>query len=210
MATQTKSLAKRAPAIASLPPKSNAAAESASVIAHAPIDVRSTSLAILAGLGIIFFLQWARPVLIPITASVMLSYALTPIVRWMQKRLRIPKAIGAAVALGTILIGLGYGLNALQPQALNVLDILPRAAQKLTAALRGDPRDRTSAVDKLKRAATEIEQAANAAAGSTTVALPSVAVTKPAPSVDSINFRDYIFMGTASVMAGAGQFIVVI
>jgi predicted PurR-regulated permease PerM len=177
---------------------------------HYAVQVRGTSLTVLTCLGMVVFFQWARPVLIPVTAAVMLSYALTPIVRWQQKRLRLPKAIGAAVILGAVLLALGYGVSALQPQALNVLDILPRGVHKLVLALRGDPRAEPGAVDKLKKAASEIEQAANAAANGspTTIAVP---VTK-APPADhaAINLRDYVFMGTASVIAAGGQFLMVI
>src|SRR4249920_483280 len=79
-------------------------------VARLPIDVRSTSLAILAALGMVFFIKWASPVLIPIATAIVLSYALTPIVRWIDRRLKVPKVVGAAVTLGGIMLALGYGL----------------------------------------------------------------------------------------------------
>src|SRR5664279_2917282 len=91
------------------------------------VKVRSTALTIMAAIAIVFFVQWARPVLIPITAAVMLSYALTPMVTWLQRRLKIHKAIGAAITLGLVLVVLGFGLRALQPQAIDLLDIVPKA-----------------------------------------------------------------------------------
>ena len=62
-------------------------------VAQLPIDVRSTSLAVLAVLGMVFFIKWARPVLIPIVTAIVLSYALTPIVRWIDRRLKVPKVV---------------------------------------------------------------------------------------------------------------------
>ncbi len=174
-----------------------------------PVDVRSASLAILAALGMVFFVRWASPVLIPIVTAMVFSYALTPVVRWIEKRLRVPKVVGAALTIGLILLAIGYGLAVLQPQALDVLDIVPRAVQKLTRALRGSPNDATSAVDKMKKAATELERAANEATKSSP---PSPALSPPAPvSADSnFKFNDYMLMGTASVITGAGQFFVVV
>lgn len=178
-------------------------------VARAPIDVRGTSLAILAGLGVVFFLKWASPVLIPITTAVILSYALTPIVRWFHKRVRLPKIVGAAITLGVILLALGYGLATLQPQVLDVLDIVPRAMQKFTAAVRGNPRDSTSAVDKVKKAAKEIERAANEVTAPSPPT-PALAPAKLPSTAAAFNLSEYVLMGTASAVTGAGQFFVVI
>jgi predicted PurR-regulated permease PerM len=174
---------------------------------HAPTDIRSTALAILAALAMIFFVKWASPVLIPIVTAIVLSYALTPVVRWIDRRLRVPKAVGAALVLGTILLALGYGITVLQPQALDVLDIVPRAVQKLSRALHASPSDAPSAVDKMKKAATEIQKAANEAAAAVPLPAPAPAKTPPAAN---LNFSEYMLMGTASVIAGAGQFFVVV
>jgi len=179
-------------------------------IFHAPIDVRSTSLVVLACLAILYFIYWARPVLIPITTAVMLSYALTPVVRWMEKRLKLHKVIGAALTIVTILVLLAFGARALQPQLLNVLDAVPQAAQKLAQSLRTKPSEEPGAVEKLKKAATEIEQAANTAAATTPPG--SVSTPKPAPKAEPppmINLPQYLVMGTASLVEAAGQFVVV-
>src|SRR6266568_8557613 len=61
-----------------------------------PLGVRITSIGVLALIAVIVFLHWAQGVLIPITLAIMLSYALTPVVGWLKKRARLPKAAGAA------------------------------------------------------------------------------------------------------------------
>ena len=60
-----------------------------------PISIRSLSLAIIALLAGLFMLHWARAVFIPFMLGLILSYALSPIVNWMESR-RIPRALGAA------------------------------------------------------------------------------------------------------------------
>ena len=171
-----------------------------------PIDVRSTSLALLAFIGTVVFVRWAQEVLIPITFSVLMSYALTPVVEWLSKTARLPKAIGAAVTLAIILGGLGMGLHSLQPEALDILDLVPRATQKMNVVLRSNSRVPTDAGSKLEKAATELEKAANAA--------PSSASTTAAPAksadVPAFRVRDYVLMGTVSVAAAIGQLVVIV
>src|SRR5512140_3148500 len=75
------------------------------------INVRSTSLAVLALIAVIGLLYSARAVFIPIAIAVLVSYALTPVVDWLERRARLPKAVGAGVTLTLILVGLGWGLE---------------------------------------------------------------------------------------------------
>ena len=124
----------------------------------APIDIRSTSLALIALIALIGFLHWSRAVLIPITFAVLLSYALTPIVEWLKKSAKLHKALGAALTLIAIVGVLGIGLASLQPKALNILDILPRATEKFRKAMVSNSRTTPGAVDKIQKAATEIEK----------------------------------------------------
>ena len=133
-------------------------------VLQSPINIRSTSLAVLALLAVIGFLFLARAVFIPITIAVLASYALTPVVDWLKRRARLPKVLGAGLTLALILVGLGLGLESLQPQALAVLDIVPNAAQKFGTALRSSALGPPGAVEKMKKAASEIEKAASAAA----------------------------------------------
>src|SRR4029453_6377174 len=119
-----------------LPDDVSPPAESPPISLAMPINVRSTSLAVLAFIALIVFLRWAQDVLIPITFAVLFSYALTPVVDWLRRNAKLHKAIGAALTLMLILGGLGIGLNSLQPEALNILDLVPRATQKISIALR--------------------------------------------------------------------------
>ena len=89
----------------------------------APLDVRSVALAALAVIAVIFTLHWAKAVLIPIALAVFLSYLLTPAVSWLRRRARFPAMLAAALALAVVAVGIGAGAAALQPQALELLDL---------------------------------------------------------------------------------------
>jgi len=80
--------------------------EPAPLMLRTPVDVYSFSLALLTVLAVIFVLHWASAVFIPLMLGVSISYALSPLVNLMQK-LRIPRAIGAAVLLLVIVRGIG-------------------------------------------------------------------------------------------------------
>ena len=177
-----------------------------------PVNVRSTSLAILALIATIGLLLVARAVFIPITVAVLASYALTPIVDWLKNSVKLPKPVGAGVTLALILVGLGFGLESLQPQAVQILDIVPRATQKFSTALRRSALGPPGAVEKIQKAASELERAAAAAATTPSVApltAPLADDRRPAEAA-AFNVWDYVVMGTASAIAGAGQFVVVV
>jgi predicted PurR-regulated permease PerM len=190
-----------------------ASGEPTPTVSHMRVMVRSNSTVVIAFIAVVVFLQWAQAVLIPITLSVFLSYALTPIVNWLKRHAKLPKAVGAAATLLVILGAVGWGLNSLQPEALDVLDIVPRATQKFSLAMRGNPRDPAGAVEKMKKAASEIEKAANSATTTTTTTTatrPAAAQPQTASDASSFKVRDYVLMGTASFIAGMGQLVVVI
>ena len=187
----------------------------ARTISHASIMVRSNAIVVLALIAVVVFLHWAQAVMIPITLSVFLSYALKPIVNWLQRKAKLPKVVGAAATLAVILGTVGWTLNSLQPEALDVLDIVPRATEKFSIAMRGNPREPEGAVEKMKKAATEIEKAANTATTTTTTTTttPRIATQLPvrsAPDAPTFRVRDYVLMGTASFIVGMGQLVVVI
>lgn len=165
------------------------------------------SIGLMAVLASVVFLHWAQAVFIPIALSVMLSYALTPVVNWLRKKMGLHKAVGAALTLIVLAGLLGIGIVSLRPQALEILDNIPRATQKLSEGLRVNPKKSESAVAKIQKAATEIENVANAAA-----TVPAASGVKPKPSADTPPFkiRDYILVGTVGLATGIGQLIVVV
>lgn len=169
--------------------------------------MRSTPLSIIAFLALIVFLHWAQAVFVPIVFAVLLSYALTPIVTWLKKNAKLHKAVGAAITLTLLLGGIGIGLSSLQPEALDILDLVPRATAKFSAALRSSGGTAPGAVSKIQKAASEIEKAATAAASSTPP--PVVAPTKPSTDA-TLKIRDYLLTGTVGLATGVGQLIVVV
>src|SRR5438105_2441997 len=87
--------------------------ESTAPAVRSPIDIRSAALTIIAVLGVVVVLQYAQPVVIPIVLGVLISYALDPLVSWLE-RFRVPRGISAALLLLAMVVGGGalvYGLR---------------------------------------------------------------------------------------------------
>lgn len=175
------------------------------VLLHMPVDVRSVALAVLAALAVVFALHWAKAVFVPLMLSLLLTYALAPLVDWLE-RWRISRWIGAAV----ILLGLGAGAGwtgySLSGSASELLDTLPVAAQKLRMAVRSGRSADPSALDTVQKAAAQLEQAAeeNSAKVAARKGVARVVIERPA-----FNVRDYLWSGTVGLIAAAGQFTLV-
>lgn len=171
-----------------------------------PVDVRSASLAVLATLASLFALHVASAVFVPLLLGVTLSYALSPLVDRME-RLRLPRALGAAVLMAAIGGGLVWTAVAMSDDAIALIESLPAATQKVREAVHAQ-RGRETAIDKVQRAAADLEQAAQEGA----------VVRPPAPrgvtrvSIERARFdiKDYLWTGTLGAAASVAQALVVV
>ena len=171
-----------------------------------PVDVRSMSLALLALFASVAVLHWAAAVFIPVAVSVLMTSALSPAVDALH-RWHIPRWLGAAVLLLGIVGGLGVAVAQLSDGAAQVIESLPVAAKKVRDSLRTRARDAPGALEKVQKAATQIEQAAaeNGAAPATRRGVQRVQIER-----SPLNVRDYLWSGTLGLMSFLGQFTVVV
>jgi predicted PurR-regulated permease PerM len=178
------------------------AREKERVLLHMPIDVRSTSMIVIATLLGLFALRWAAPVVIPVLMGLLFSYALTPLVDRIV-RLGVPRALGAAVVMVALVGGAAWGAWSLTDQANNLIESLPSAAQKLRDTLHPRGRDPSpSTMDTVQKAAATIAQAADDSRPAPGVA--KVQIVKP-----QFNIQDYVLTGTMRVAEAAAQALVV-
>ena len=175
------------------------------VLLHMPVDVRSAALVVLAVLASVFALQWAAAVFIPLMLSLLMSYALSPLVDVLE-RWKVPRWIGAAV----ILLGLGGALGwtgySLSSSASELLDALPVAAQKLRQAARSDKNAAATPLDSVQQAAAQLERAAeeNSARVAARKGVARVIIERP-----PFNVREYLWSGTVGLLAAVGQLTLV-
>jgi predicted PurR-regulated permease PerM len=170
------------------------------------VDIRSMSLVVLAVLASVFVLHWAKAVIIPVMLSVLFSYALSPLVNWMELK-RVPRWLGAAVLLVAILSVIGSTAYSLRNEAAQLVDALPAAAQKFRQAVKPGSGKADSALETVQKAASQIEQAAQengAAPGKASGAMR--VVVEPS----RFNVKDYLWSGTIGLVALIGQTTVVV
>ena len=182
--------------------------ETAPVTIRMPVDVRSLTITVLAVIASILMLQYARPVLIPIVLGVLISYVLGPAVTSMAKR-RIPRALGAFLILVLVCGSLGFGAYTLSDEAVDIIDDVPLAAEKLRQRLEG--RAATPAeqglLERVQDAATQIDETAAKA-------------SDPAPAPRNVQrvqvvdppFRasDYLWTGGRGLFNFVGQLAIVL
>jgi predicted PurR-regulated permease PerM len=170
-----------------------------------PVDVnaRSMMLIVIAAAAAMFVLQWASEVFIPIVLSVLISYALEPIVLGLI-RLRLPRMLASGLVVASMAGTFAYTGYALSDDAAAIVASLPDAAVKLRQAMR---HGKTSAIESVNRAAQELQKTADEAAGKNPAPSGVQRVQIEEPTID---VKQYVSWGSASVIAFAGQAVLVV
>ena len=170
--------------------------EPARVLLHMPVDVRSVSLAVLATLGCVFMLRWASAVFIPVMVGLLFSYALSPLVDWLQLR-RVPRAASAAFLILGILGGVGTSAYLLSDDASKLVELLPAAAEKLRDSIRSMPGRAANPLATVQKAAAQLEQAAEETASA---ALPRRGVQRVQIEKPKFDIKDHLWSGTLGLL----------
>ena len=171
-----------------------------------PVDVRNMSLVLLAILASLFVLHWAKAVFIPVMLSVLFSYALSPLVNWLEVK-HVPRWLSSAVLLLAIVGAIVSGAYSLRLEASQLLEALPAAAQKLGQAIKTRNGKSESALDTVQKAAAQIEQAARDSAAAAGV---NRGATRVVVEAARFNIKDYLWTGTIGLLALIGQTTVVL
>jgi predicted PurR-regulated permease PerM len=169
------------------------------------VKLRSVALTIIAASAAIAVLYLASEVFIPIVLSVLVSYALEPIVVAMT-RIRIHRAIASALVIASLTGGILYTGYTLSDDAAAMVSELPAAATKLRVAMRrgrGEP----GTIQQVQKAADELQKTADEATGRNPVSAGVRRVQIEEPTID---VRSYLTGGSASAVAFAGQATLVV
>lgn len=177
------------------------------VLLRVPVNVRSMSLVVLTALAMLATLRWASPFFIPLMLGFMFSYALSPVVNWLQ-RLHIPRAISAGVLIVGILGGAGAAVYSFSDDANQLIESLPDAAKKLRDSMHARSGGGAhTPLGTVQKAAAQLEQAAQEAAtpSPATRGVQRVTIEKP-----RFDIQDHLWNGTLGLVSLVGQITVVI
>lgn len=158
----------------------------------------SVPLLLLTVIAVIFILDWAQTVFIPLVLGVVVSYALSPLVTQLRKW-HVPRTVGAAALLLLIVGGLGSMAYSLHDETVSMIETMPEAAQKFRQILRTQRSGPTGAIENVQKAVDEIEHAA-----SETAAKPAVVprgVTRVQIEEPKFSMRDYLWSGTIGALS---------
>lgn len=169
------------------------------------MERRNFALYVIAACAAMAVLYWARAVFIPIVLSILISYALEPLVRSLT-RIRVPRVLASAVIVTLLTGALGYTGYALSDDAAAIVAAVPEAATKLRQVLRREQGE-DGTIQQVQRAAEELQRTADEAAGTNPAprGVQRVQIEEPA-----IDIREYVMWGSAGAAAFAGEAMLIV
>jgi len=170
-----------------------------------PVDMRNAAITVMAVIAAVLVLQYAQTVFVPLVLGLLISYALDPLVTFLEKR-RVPRAVSAGLLLLTLVGGGGFGLYQLRTQAQQIIQQLPDGARRMRQQLEQQKSSTTTAIEQMQKAAAELEKAADGNGAPPT----RPGVTRVQVEDAPINVNDYVMWGSMSIAAGAGQLLLIL
>ena len=122
------------------------------------------ALVILAALASIAVAKWAQAFLVPVTAGILIAYALKPVVTALE-RLHVHRVAGAVLVLAALTGIIVGAVGLVRNDAIAALSELPEAARRLRIAAQESAREPRNPITHLRQAAAEVSRATAEAMG---------------------------------------------
>jgi predicted PurR-regulated permease PerM len=139
---------------------------------------------------------------IPLTISILLSYALSPAVAGLQ-RLRFPRALAAGIVVLAFVGASATAVYRAGSDAADLLELLPQAVEKLRLSITDWQKSGVSPLHHVQETAVELEKLAG-------VAQPASGARTTPPAAPAIDLRSLLIMGTGNAIVIAGQLVSVV
>lgn len=160
---------------------------------------------IVPALAVVVALWAGKVLLIPIVLSILISYALEPLVARLEQW-HVPRALAVPILLIALLGAGGAGAYGLRGEAVAFVNRLPTAAHTVAEAIQGATRGTPGAVSKVQAAARELELAARGAAQKRTPdGITAVRIDEP-----TFKWSDWLWQGSHGAMEFAAQMVAVL
>lgn len=159
----------------------------------------SLALGFLAVIALVAALYLARAFFVPLLIGILASYALRPVVDWLEAHY-IPRPAGAALALVAVVGSLSWVGYSLRDDAAAMIERLPEAARKLRQTMNVSSASGKTPLQNIQEAANEIQGAAAEAA--LKPGTRAAAERAPEPSVW---LRDYAIAQSRLLISVAAQ-----
>jgi predicted PurR-regulated permease PerM len=186
-------------------PQSQTREINAGRIARQRPRIETICLLFLSVVAAVALLRYAQAILLPFILSLLIFYALDPIVSWIS-RSGIPRVVSGLVLMAVLFGAAGAAIYLLRGQASDMIHHLPEALSKAKATIESNRGGGQGAIAKVQKAAGELEKTASEAAGSkATAGVTRVQVEEPVFRVS-----DYLWSGSMGVVWLIGQAITVL
>jgi predicted PurR-regulated permease PerM len=175
------------------------AIESVAVVVRRRYTSMSLALTVLAAIALVAALYLARAFFVPLLIGILASYALRPLVDWLEAHY-IPRPAGAGLVLVALVGSLSWVGYSLRDDAAATIEKLPEAARKLRQTMTDARASGRTPLQNMQEAANEIQGAAADAA--LKPGTRAAAVRAPEPSVW---LRDYAIAQSRLLITVAAQ-----
>ena len=165
----------------------------------------TVGIGVIALTAAVFLLQLTAAVLIPLVVSLLLFYALDPLVQRLV-RWRVPRPTAALVVMLAFVGGIGAGGWVLWPQIEQVVVDIPKGAAELRRELRRARGGDKSTLQRVQEAAKAIDAAAAEAASPP----PRTPGVTPVEVLQPTRTSEWLWSGGAGAMTFAGQTLTVL
>jgi predicted PurR-regulated permease PerM len=162
------------------------------------------SLAVLAGIAVVFLLYFGAPFFVPLFMALLISFALSPVVDVLTKLFRF-RVVAAAVVVISALGSLGWAAYAWSDDIQVIWERVPVAAKNISKSLQKIAQ-KPGPLTEVKQAATELETVANSGKAAPAAPAPAPA---PAPATSQISVMQLAYTGGKGLAIAAGQLVVV-
>jgi len=159
-------------------------------------------LMVLASIAVIFLLYWGEPFFVPLFISLLISYALSPVVDAMTLVVRW-RALASAMVVFAVLAAIGLAAYSWSDDIQGLWDEIPAATKSISKSLQKMVRQPSSPITEVKKAAADIESVAQTG---------KVASTAPPTTTAgaSIPFWQVIWAGWKNLTLVGTQMMVVV
>lgn len=176
------------------------AVESVAPVVHRRYRSMSLALTVLATIALVAALYLARSFFVPLLIGILASYALRPVVDWLQVR-HIPRPAGAALVLAALVGSLSWVGYSLRDDAAATIEKLPEAARKLRQTMTDERAGGgKTPLQNMQEAANEIQGAAADAA-----LKPGTRTAPVRPPEPPVWLRDYAIAQSGQLITVAAQ-----
>jgi predicted PurR-regulated permease PerM len=159
-------------------------------------------LMVLVGIAVVFLLYWGEAFFVPLFISLLISYALSPVVDAMTLVVRW-RALAAGLVVSSVLAALCLAVYSWSDDAQALWEEVPAATKTISKSVQKLVQQPSKPITEMKKAAADFEAMAQ-------TGKPASATPPPAPAVAPTPVWQVLWTGWKNVMLAGAQMMVVV